>query len=111
MKRITFFILSIICFTACNNELEIEKPQAINPQIELIMPDAEVVSVYSTATVSECKINEIWVLEFDNTNKLVNRQHINGSQIVVNTQNQAAQLLPQLNFKPDSTNTGTRTIV
>ena len=106
MKRITFFILSILCITACNNEVEIiDKPQAPEPQIELIMPDAEEVSVYSTATENECKINEIWVLEFNSSNVLINSQRINGSQIVVNTHNQAAQLLPQLNFKPASNNT------
>ena len=109
MKRITFFILSILCFTACNNDLEIEKPQTQDPQIELILPDAEVVSVYSTATVNECKINEIWVLEFNGSNTLIKYQHVSGSQIVVNTQNQAAQLMPQLSFKPATD--GTSTIV
>ena len=103
MKRITFFILSILCLTACNNEVEIEKPQPPGAQIELIFPDVEEVKVYSTATESECKIDKIWVLEFNSSGALVNSQLIDGSLIVKN--GQAAQLMPQLNFAPTTNNT------
>ena len=95
MKRITFFILSILCFTACNNEIEINKPQETVPQIELVFPDAEEVKVYSVATESECKIQTLWVCAFESngTKKWV-EEIVDVSKIVKN--GQAAQLLPQL---------------
>ena len=103
MKRITFFILSILCFTACNNEgIETEKPQTPEPQIQLIFPDAKEVNVYSTATESECKIADLWVLEFTSGGALVNNKFITVGDIVKN--GQAAQLLPQLPFKPANSN-------
>ena len=93
MKRITFFILSILCFTACNNEVEINNPLESSPQIELIMPDAEEVGVYSTATESECKIETLWVFAFRSNSKQW-AEKINVNNIARN--GQAAQLLPQL---------------
>ena len=98
MKRITFFILSILCLTACNNELEkIEQPDAA-PQIELILPDAETVNVYSTATVSECRIETLWVIVFNGNTKLW-AEKIEVGKITKN--GQAAQLLPQLKSNPE----------
>lgn len=105
MKRIAFFILTIVCFAACNNEVDMEKPQEEQGRIELLMPDAEEVNVYSSASTSECTIDKIWVLEFNTSGALVNNQLIDGSNIVVNTKNQAAQLLPQLNTVPTVGNT------
>ena len=94
MKRITFFILSILCFTACNNEgLETEKPQTPEPQIQLVFPDAEEVKVYSTATESECKIETLWVIAFRGNAKIW-AEKIDVTKIAKN--GQAAQLLPQL---------------
>ena len=98
MKRITFFVLSIICLTACNNELEkIEQPE-VAPQIELILPDVEKVDVYSTATVSECKIQSLWVIVFNGNTKLW-AEEIIVSNITKNGQD--AQLLPQLKSNPE----------
>ena len=94
MKRITFFIISILCFTACNNEIVIEQPiPEQSGQIELIMPDAEKVSVYSTAKVSECTIDTLWVIAFRGAGKIW-AEKIDVSKIVKN--GQAIQLLPQL---------------
>ena len=102
MKRITFFILSIFCLTACNNDLEkLDQPE-VTPQIELIMPDAERVSVYSTATVNECRIETMWVIVFDGNTKLW-AEEIAVSNITKN--GQASQLLPQLKHKPVNNNT------
>lgn len=102
MKRIAFFILSILCFTACSDDTDIEKPQ-IGTQIELYMPEAEKVNVYSTASTSECMIDNIWVLEFDiSTNTVVNSEHIAGNQIVKN--GETTQLMPQLSFEPTTGN-------
>ena len=95
MKRITFFILSILCFTACNNEVEINNPLESSPQIELIMPDAEEVGVYSTATESECKIENLWVCAFNPTTK--QKKWVEKIDITKIAKNgQASQLLPQL---------------
>ena len=105
MKRITFFILSILCFTACNNDIDITndiKAEEDVPQIQLVMPDAAEVQVYSTATPSECKIDEIWVLVFSaDSLTLEHYEQINGSDIITSPQDRAVQLLPQLNV-PDT---------
>ena len=103
MKRITFFILSIFCLTACNNELEQTEQPDIVPQIELTFPDAEEVDVYSRATDSECKIQTLWVLVFNSTKttKLWTEKVI-VNNIVKN--GQAAQLLPQLKQMPEDGN-------
>jgi hypothetical protein len=94
MKRITFFIISILCFTACNNEIVIEQPKPEQTgQIKLIVPDAEKVSVYSTATPSECMIDTLWVIAF-RSNAKIWAEKIDVSKIVKN--GQAIQLLPQL---------------
>ena len=101
MKRITFFILSIFCLTACNNDLEKLDQPDVAQQIELIMPDAERVSVYSTATVNECRIETMWVIVFDGNTKLW-AEEIIVSNIAKN--GQASQLLPQLKHKPVNNN-------
>ncbi|MDR0394620.1 MAG: hypothetical protein LBH77_05630, partial [Tannerella sp.] len=67
MKRITLFIFGILCFTACNNEIDLGiDPERENPQdqqkLELFIPDAERVNLYSTATASECMIDTVWVI-------------------------------------------------
>ena len=104
MKRITFFILSIFCFTACNNEIvetENLKPLDLGQQITLLTPKAETVSVYSAANESECRIDTIWVIAFDpSTHTKKWAEKIPGSKIVNN--GQAMQLLPQLSNKPDN---------
>ena len=100
MKRITFFLLSIFCFTACENEIGIENIQQTTPQITLSMPDAEEISVYSTATVSECLIDTIWVMAFnESTGNKKWVEKIPGSRIVNN--GRASQLMPQLINTPN----------
>ena len=101
MRRIAFFLMSIYCFTACNNELT-DIPAGPeddnNLPIELILPDAEKVNVYSTATTSENTIDTLWVIIFKgNDRKWVEK--IEGSKIVRN--GNASQLLPQLKHKPN----------
>lgn len=100
MRKITFFIVSILCITACNNEiLDREKESAESQSIELSMPEATEVSVYSEATVSECTIDSIWVLEFNNSGTtLLHHELIKGSRII--NRGYATQLLPQLSFTP-----------
>ena len=101
MKRIMILMFSILCLTACNdydNDPSIERP---NPpaQITLSIPDATVVSTYSTANVNECTIDTLWVFVFDGATgvkKWVDK--IEGSKIVNN--GQAAQILPQLKHEP-----------
>ncbi|MDR1154932.1 MAG: hypothetical protein LBL04_09470, partial [Bacteroidales bacterium] len=105
MKRIIFYLIGILCIVACNNEVIIhpgqEKDHTDGPSIELRMPDATRVSVYSSATGSEHAIDSIWVLEFNSTGtQLLNSQLIAGSEIINN--GYATQLLPQLSFKPQS---------
>jgi hypothetical protein len=102
MKRITFFILILLCATACNNEIIHVVPDKKGPSIELHMPDAEV-AVYSAASEIECRIDSIWVIEYDNTSKAVNYELIKGAGIVNN--GRATQLLPQLSFEPTNSNT------
>ena len=107
MKRIAFFLASLYCFAACNNEI-IDDPafpaDEKNPQIELFFPDAEQVNVYSTATYNENLIDTVWVLVFaENTLNKKWVEKIEGSQIVRN--GFATQLLPQLKNKPASGDT------
>ncbi|MDR1724369.1 MAG: hypothetical protein LBR84_10590 [Tannerella sp.] len=103
MKRITFWIISILCFTACNNELSDIEVEPAEKQIELIMPEVQQVNVYSTATESECFIDNLWVLEFNPAGTtLLNDTLINGANILRN--GQAIQLMPQLPFKPTTGN-------
>ena len=97
MKRIAFLLLGIYCFTACNNEI-VEIIPEDNMQIKLVLPEPEMVNVYSTATVSENTISNLWVLMF-NGNTLENYEFINVTKIVTSNTG-AAQLLPQLSFKP-----------
>ena len=109
MKRIAFFLASIYCLTACNNELigDLDPNQnETNPPITLNMPDLETVNLYSAATISENCIDTIWVLAFNNTTgaKLW-VEKIPGSLITRN--GDASQLLPQLAHKPEN---GTRIV-
>ncbi|MDR0742825.1 MAG: hypothetical protein LBF05_00490 [Tannerella sp.] len=104
MKKITFFIVSVICITACNNEIVIDQKKEISESysIELRMPEATKVSVYSEATESECTIDSIWVLEFDKgTAKLKNYELVKSG---ITNNGYATQLLPKLSFKPDNGN-------
>ena len=99
MKRITVFLLSILCFTACDNEIEVGNIQTETPQLKLFIPDAADVKVYSAATVSECRIDTAWVVAFDpSTHNKKWAEMIVGSRIVNN--GQASQLLPQLTNTP-----------
>jgi hypothetical protein len=101
MKKLTFFLAIALCITACNNEvINIDRE---NQVIELRMPDATVVSVYSTAAENENMIDKIWVLEFESsTGILKNSELIEGSRIINN--GKTAQLLPQLKFKVTNSN-------
>lgn len=97
MKQIVFFIASIFCLTACNNDVEINPQEPENGgQIQLVMPEAEKVNVYSVATANECVIDSIWVLAFEG-NTIKGAEFIHGNKIVRN--GEAAQLLPQLSIK------------
>lgn len=98
MNRIAFFILSIFCFTACNDDVDINTPRE-NQRITLQMTDVEKVNVYSTSTLSESTIDEMWVVVFDGTTKKW-VEKIDVSNIANN--GQAVQLLPQLKHKPIS---------
>jgi hypothetical protein len=52
MKKISLLTAGILCCAACNNDIEItEEP---GQQIQLFIPGAQEVSVYSATTVSEC---------------------------------------------------------
>jgi hypothetical protein len=104
MKKVILFLACIHCYTACNNETVIPADPQETPRqpLELFMPGAETVSVYSTATVSECMIDTLWVLVFQgNTKRWVEK--IEGSRVMNN--GQATQLLPQLKHKIDNGNT------
>ena len=100
MRRIAFFIISICSIVACQDAM-IQGPEIpadeMKNRIEVFMPDAERVNVYSTATTSENTIDTIWVLAFNgSTPKWVEK--IPGSQIMRN--GYASQLLPQLTNEP-----------
>jgi len=99
MKRITWFIISILCIAACKDEIVISKEKGQNnmPSIELRIPEGSLVT-YSTATPNECWINKLWVIEFTSTNVIRAMQLIDGSDIYYN--GQAVQLLPQLKTIP-----------
>ncbi|MDR2384887.1 MAG: hypothetical protein LBD80_04380 [Tannerella sp.] len=98
MRKITLFIAVILCCAACNNEIEVPvEPEETGQQLELFVPDAAEVNVYSAATVSECMIDSMWVCVFDNTRKKRFVEKIKGDQIMHN--GQARQLLPQLKQK------------
>lgn len=98
-------IFGIFCLIACNNEVE---PRINNEdpkdqqKLELYMPAAEKVNVYSTANISECMIDTVWVLVFNgNTKRWVEK--IGRSSIQNN--GQATQLLPQLSQPIQNGNT------
>ena len=101
MKRVAFFLVCIYCLSACNNE-NMQGPEIttneMKPQIALVMPDAETVNLYSTATASENTIDTIWVLAFNSSGDKQWVEKIPGSQITRN--GYASQLLPQLNNEP-----------
>ncbi|MDR0836132.1 MAG: hypothetical protein LBN11_06095 [Tannerella sp.] len=98
MKRITCLIASILCLASCNNENEFNDVDNTieDNRITLNMPDA-VVQTYSSATSSECTIDNLWVLEFNSSNALVHDTLILGANILGNGAPQ--QMLPQLPFK------------
>jgi hypothetical protein len=97
MKRITILLLSILSFTACTNDalnvVPDDEPQKEAQQLKLFMPDADEVNVYSTATVSECYIDKLWVLVFNGTTLRYDTL-FNGISLINN--GQATQLVPQL---------------
>jgi hypothetical protein len=101
MKKTALLIPIMLCCAACNNEIDL--PQEIEEagrQIELFVHDADVVSVYSTATMSECMIDTVWVLVFDKDSAKRWVEKIGRSRIMNN--GQATQLLPQLKHKLDN---------
>ncbi|MDR1524225.1 MAG: hypothetical protein LBS79_03070 [Tannerella sp.] len=100
MKRITIFIVIVLCITTCNNE--VINNYTDNQVIELRMPDATKVTVYSEAANSENMIDEIWVLEFNTSGGLKHSELIEGSRII--NKDNATQLLPQLTFKAENGN-------
>jgi len=97
MKRITILLLSFLSLTACTNDVlnvvPDDEPQKEVQQLKLFMPDADEVNVYSTATVSECYIDKLWVLVFNGTTLRYDTL-FNGSSLINN--GQATQLVPQL---------------
>ena len=105
MKRITFFIISIFCLTACDNDAPFDNGREPSleskTQISLFLPDAAEVKVYSTATVLECKINNIWVMEFNSSGDTVHTEYITSG---IANNGQPMQLLPQLSFEPTNGN-------
>jgi hypothetical protein len=95
MKKLAFLMISMLFCVACNNDIDVpEKAEDAGQQLELFIPDASKVSVYSTATVSECMIDTMYVLVFnaDSSKRFVEK--IGRDQIINN--GQATQLLPQL---------------
>jgi hypothetical protein len=97
MKKVILFLAGIHCYTACNNETVIPADPQESPRqpLELFIPGTETVSVYSTATESECTIDTLWVLVFDGDTQTKRwAEKIGRSQIMNN--GQATQLLPQL---------------
>ena len=103
MKRITWFIIIILCIAACKDAMVIpsDTEQKRMPSIELRIASDSIVT-YSTATANECWINKLWVLEF-NGNTLENMQLIDGADIFHN--GSAVQILPQLDVMPQDGNT------
>ena len=102
MKRIAFLLAIFYCLMSCNNEVMngLDKPtDDTKPQIELIMPDAELVHLYSTATESENTIDTVWVLAFNGSGAKLWVEKIPGSQITNN--GYASQLLPKLTHEPN----------
>jgi hypothetical protein len=99
MERITLFIMSVLFVVSCNNESVVNRTVPEERQsIKLEIPGISEVSVYSTASTSECRIDSIWVLEFSTSGTLVNSQLVEGTDIYYN--GQASQFLPELSFKP-----------
>jgi len=103
MKRIAFFLLTFYCITACNNEI-MEGPDipsnGTKPQIELILPDAEKVNVYSTATTEENYIDSIWVIAFNGPSTSATKQWVEKITTGIARNGHASQLLPQLKNTP-----------
>jgi hypothetical protein len=103
MKRITFLLIASILFlTSCNNSIDDLNqggrtyPNAEDVRITLNMPGVTV-QTYSSATESECHIDNLWVLEFNSSGSLVVYDTLlSGSNILNN--GKSTQLLPQLSF-------------
>jgi hypothetical protein len=105
MKRITSLIASILCLISCNNVIDdFDNGKGGNGegvQFALNIPGPAVLT-YSAATESECWIDEIWVLVFQNattTGALLHDTLINGTDIDNFYKGKATQLLPQLPYK------------
>jgi len=114
MKRITFWILSIVCLTACNDVMILDPapvptaPVEMGEAIRLILPDASDMGLntYSTATQSECYIKNVWVILFNGQGNIKERE-VEGVMVKCDTliktnitgNGQATQLLPQTRFK------------
>ncbi|MDR0700465.1 MAG: hypothetical protein LBG28_14800 [Tannerella sp.] len=83
MKKISLLIL--LCCVACNNDVDIpEEPVEAGQRIELSIPGTQEVSVYSTATVSECTIDTLWVCVFNGGKRFI--EMIEGDRIMHNGQ-------------------------
>jgi hypothetical protein len=103
MKRFALLTACILCFTACNSEVELPAdPPAPSQQIQLFLSDMETVSVYSAATAAECTIDTLWVAVFDgNAKRWVEK--IEGSRILNN--GHETMLVPQLKHEIENGNT------
>ena len=86
----------------CYDEI-IPEPPTPTPnaqQIQLLIPDAEKVTVYSEATVRENYIDNCYVITFNSSSALKEWEKIDVSRIVRN--GQATSLLPSLNIEIDA---------
>jgi hypothetical protein len=88
-------LLSII-FTGCSDEADNFIEIDFDDRIQLFIPDAEEIQVYSTATESENLIEDCFVVTFSDGGAFKNAEKIDVSKIV---KNHAVALLPQLSFK------------
>ncbi|MDR2384668.1 MAG: hypothetical protein LBD80_03245 [Tannerella sp.] len=99
MRKMTLFIAVILCCAACNNEIEVpQEPEETGRRLELSIPDAAEVAVYSAATVSECRIDTLWVCVFDGSTSAKKWVEVITGERIINN-GQATQLLPQLKNK------------
>ena len=98
MKKV--FLLAAFCailFIGCTEEHSNLLTSPENNQITLIIPDAEEVNVYSTATMNENRIEDCFVIVFDNLGVYKDSENVDVSKIAKN--GSAAQLLPQLSIE------------
>lgn len=92
------FLCACLFFAACSDEKENEVGLHESDRIQLFIPDAQEVQVYSTATERENYIEDCFVVTFSGGN-YKNAEKVDVSLIVKN--GMAAALLPQLSFKMD----------